>query len=142
MEAILKEKLWTYIIDHNPDLMYDLQEEYRVTDYLDEKVASIIRDVEDLMDKDLPFATIQEICVERMTVELRPSKFLFVRDIIKIEFPLAYEAMTESGMLTYEVINLIRFCEKIFDKYGFSEHTVHDKKLRAAIVGEVDFYLS
>lgn len=141
METILKEQLWSYIASQNPDLMFDLQEEYRVSDYLDEKVAAIMTEVEHLLDDGLPAVTIQEICMERLTEELKPSKFQYIREIIEKEFPIAYEALQESGMLTYEVINIIQSCERVFDRFKFSTETIHSRGMRYAVIGEIDFYL-
>lgn len=41
MQEILKEKLWMYIVRNNADLMLNLQQDYSVTDYLEEKVNGI-----------------------------------------------------------------------------------------------------
>lgn len=142
METALKEQLWSYIASNNPELMYDLQEEYKVTDYLDNNVAGIMSEVEHLLDDGLPAITVQEICLERLTEDLKPSKFLYIKNVLEQEFPIAYEALQESGMLTYEVINLIGSCERIFERFTFNEHTLDNIRMRYAVMGEIDFYLS
>ena len=142
METALKEQLWSYIASNNPELMYDLQEEYKVTDYLDNKVAGIMSEVEHLLDDGLPAITVQEICLERLTEDLKPSKFQYIKNVLEQEFPIAYEALQESGMLTYEVINLIGSCERIFERFSFNEHTLDNIRMRYAVMGEIDFYLS
>lgn len=141
METALKEQLWNYIASQNPDLMYDLQEKYQVSDYLDEKVAGIMAEVEHLLDKGLPAVTIEEICMERLTEELRPSKFQYIREIIEKEFPIAYEALQESGMITYEVINISQSCERVFERFKFSPETIDSVGMRYAVIAEIDFYL-
>lgn len=142
METALKEQLWSYIVRNNPELMYDLQEEYKVSDYLEEKVTGIMNEVEHLLDDGLPAVTVKELCLERLTDDLKPSKFLYIRQIVESEFPLAFEAMQQSGMLTYEVINLIGNCERIFQRFSFSEQTLDNRQMRYAVIGEIDFYLS
>lgn len=141
METTLKEALWAYIANENPDLMYDLQEDYKVSDYLDEKVGNIIPEIEHLLNDGLPMVTIQEICMEKLTKDLKPSKFQYIREIIEKEFPIAYEALQQSGMLTFEVINIIDSCERVFDRFGFSADTIESKGMRYAVIAEVDFYL-
>lgn len=141
METALKEQLWSYIASHNPDLMYELQEEYRVSDYLEEKVSAIIREAEDLIEKGLPAYTVQELCMERMTVDLKPSKYLYVKNILEEEFSVTYELLLKSGMLTLEVINIMQCCERIFQRLGFSEETADDRRLRYAVMGEISNYL-
>ena len=41
MQEMLKEKLWTYIVQNNADLMLNLQQGFSVTGYLKEKVNGI-----------------------------------------------------------------------------------------------------
>jgi hypothetical protein len=35
MQEMLKEKLWTYIVHNNPDLMLNLQQDFVVTGYME-----------------------------------------------------------------------------------------------------------
>lgn len=142
METALKEQLWSYIATHNPDLMFDLQEAYKVSDYLEEKITGIMREVEQLLDNGLPAVTVQEICLEKLTEELKPSKFQYIREIFEQEFPTAFQAMRECGMLNYEVINMVQTCQGIFDHFGFREHMLGDQRMRNAVIGEISFYLS
>jgi hypothetical protein len=41
MQEMLKEKLWTYIVHNNPDLMLNLQQDFSVTSYLEMKVFNV-----------------------------------------------------------------------------------------------------
>ncbi|MBN9293594.1 MAG: DUF1896 family protein [Flavobacteriia bacterium] len=141
METLLKEQLWSYIAGNNPELMYDLQEEYQVSEYLEKKVSSVMKEAEDLLEQGLPAITVQEICMERMTGELRPSKFQYIKNILEEEFSVTYELLLKSGMLTLEVINIMQCCERIFQRLGFSEETADDRRLRYAVMGEISNYL-
>jgi hypothetical protein len=142
METALKESLWNYITTHNPELMFDLQEEYRVSDYLAEKIAAVLPEAERLLQNGIPLISVKEICMEEMTEELKPSKFLYVKRVLEDEFPTAFEALTESYMLNYEVLNIMECCRDIFGKFGFGSENENNRTLRYAIMGEINDYLS
>ena len=142
METALKERLWQYISSHNPELMYELQEEYRVSAYLEEKISAMLPEVEYLLNEGVPALTVQEICIEQMTEELKPSKFLFIKRILEEEFPTTYEVLQQSYLLNYEVLNIMDCCKDIFEKFGFEEQNGIQRSLRYAIIGEIDHYLS
>lgn len=142
METTLKEKLWYYISCHNPELMFDLQEEYRVSGYLEEKIASVMPEASELLDQGVPALKVQEICMEQMIEGLRPSKFLFIKRILEEEFPTAYLALQQSYMLNYELLNILECCQEIFEKFGFKSENGIQRTLRYAIMGEINHYLS
>lgn len=142
METALKEKLWHYISCHNPELMFDLQEEYRVNGYLEEKIALVMPEALYLLDQGVPALRVQEICVEQMIEGLCPSKFLFIKRILEEEFPTAYLALQQSYMLNYELLNILECCQEIFEKFGFEEQKGVQRTLRYAIIGEINHYLS
>ncbi|OKS85692.1 hypothetical protein [Mucilaginibacter polytrichastri] len=137
----LKEKLWAFIVHNNPDLMLNLQEEYSVTKYLEEKVNGIIPMIEALLAEGKPQYVIEELCLSAMTAELKPSKFLYIRSVIEEEFPDDFKRLQEDGVLTYEVVNLIEACQDAFEAFGFSEETQDDRHLRYAIIAQVHDYL-
>jgi hypothetical protein len=138
---MLKEKLWAYIVHHNPELMFSLQEEYSVSRYLDEKVKAVMPTAERLLSEDRPLYVIEELCVNEMTEELRPSKFLYIREVVEEEFPEDYERLRESGVLTYEIVNMMKACAEIFETFGFSEKNEEQRHLRHAIIAQVHDYL-
>ena len=142
METALKERLWNYIKVHNPELMFDLQETYSVSDYLEKKIAAVLPEAERLLDNGVPMVTVQELCMEEMTEELRPSKFLYIKRVLEEEFPTVFEALTESYMLNYEVLNMMQDCMEIFGKFGFGSDNESTRTLRYAVMGEINHYLS
>lgn len=75
MENILKEKLWDYIIVNNPELMYKLQEQYGVSEYLDAKVKGVLALAGEMLSECIPNEIIEEICLNVLTAELKPSLF-------------------------------------------------------------------
>lgn len=141
MENILKEKLWSYIIHNNPDLMFALQQEYSVTDYLNEKVNTVKSIMEDMLSEGTPQYIIEEICLNVLTEDLKPSRFLYVRSLLEQEFEDIYATFSGSGILQYEVINLMESCKVIFETIGFTNENEEDPILRNALIGQIAGYL-
>lgn len=141
MEQSLKEKLWAYIIENNPELMFSLQEDYSVQKYLDDKVSALRSSIEQLQQMGLPSYIIEEQAMEELTADLRPSKFHYIRDILEREFVTDFLKFRESGTLTYEIVNLIAACKEIFEAIGFSEENKESRRLRYAVMGTIAQYL-
>ena len=142
MEDIMKEKLWFYIIHNNPDLMFALQEEYYVLGYLNEKVNGVKSIIEDMLSEGTPQYIIEEICLNVLTEDLKPSRFIFIRSLLAEEFEKTYTTFHESGILTYEVINLMESCREVFETIVFTNEYEEDPTLRNALIGQIADYLS
>lgn len=142
MEELLKEKLWFYIIHNNPDLMFTLQEDYSVLDYLNEKINGIKSILDDMLSDGTPQYIIEEICLNVLTEDLKPSRFLYIRSLLSEEFVKTYAGFQESGILTYEVINLMESCKPIFETIGFTKENEEDSTLRNALIGQIADYLN
>jgi hypothetical protein len=142
MEDLLKEKLWFYIIHNNPDLMFTLQEDYSVLDYLNEKISSVKSILEDMLSDGTPQYIIEEICLNVLTEDLKPSRFLYIRSLLSDEFEETYATFQESGILTYEIINLMENCRPVFETIGFTKENEEDPNLRNALIGQIADYLN
>jgi len=142
MQTVLMQKLWTYIVHNNPELMLSLQESCSVTRYLEEKVNAVMPMAAQLLDEARPQYIIEELCFNDMTEELKPSRYQYVRSIIEEEFNADYERMKENGTLTYEVVNLIEACKGIFNNFKFNSENEANRHLRYAIIGQVHDYLA
>jgi hypothetical protein len=79
--------------------------------------------------------------MEELTRDLRPSRFEYVRALLEDEFEEAHQRMSSSGILTYEIINLIGACEPIFEVFGFGEENEEARELRYAVMGMIAEYL-
>ena len=77
-----------------------------------------------------------------MTEELKPSKFLYIKRVLEEEFPTTYEALQESYLLNYELLNIMDCCKDIFEKFGFNGQNENQRLLRYAIMGEINHFLS
>lgn len=136
----LKEKLWAYIVHNNPELMFNLQDEYKVTQYLEEKVSAVMPTAMKLLEAGKDGYAIHELCINEMTAELKPSRYHYIADIMSDEFRHDYERLRESGMLTYETVNLVEYCNETFDALKFNEQNIRDKVLREQIIGKICSY--
>ena len=141
MKEMLKEKLWAYIVNNNPDLMISLQEEQSVDNYLDNKVAAVMPTAEQLLAEGKPHYIISEICMNEMIADLKPSRYQYICSVLEDEFPNDYERLKEDGTLTYEVISMIKACNDIFDEFEFSIDNEDNRFLKYAIIGRVHDYL-
>ena len=141
MKAILKEKLWTYIVQHNPELAMSLQEEQSVDHYLENKITAVMPIAERLQAGGKPFYIIEEICINEITAELKPSRYDYISSVIEREFPFEFEEMKENGTLTYEVIHMIDACRDVFEEFDFRTENENNRFLKYAIIGRVHDYL-
>lgn len=142
MKEMLKEKLWAYIIINNPDLMIILKEDHSVTQYLDTKVNEVMPLAEQLLNEGKPNYIIEELCINVMTEDLKPSRYQYIRSVLEEEFPRDYERLKENGTLTYEVVNLIAVCEQVFIDFDFNKENEDNRFLKYAIIGQVHDYLA
>lgn len=141
MQELLKEKLWTFIVHNNPDLMLNLQQNFSLTDYLEQKVFNIQPLISQLLAENKPGYVIEELCMAELTKDLRPSKFSYIHSILEDEFELDFLRIKESGLLTYEIVNLISESETVFETLGFTQNNEQDRMLRYAIAGTIRQYM-
>lgn len=140
MQEVLIAKFHQYIRDNNPDLLISLQQEGNVSGYLRKKVAAIDLLLNELLGSGTPAYIIEERCMDELTKELRPSKYNYLISILEEEFEADYYRLKESGLLTYEVINLIESCAPVFETLGFTEENENDRHLHYAITGAIKEY--
>jgi hypothetical protein len=141
MEEILKIKLWNYILKNNPELMISLQEENAVVDYLNKKMNSIKSLLAEIVLEGKPRYIIEETCINLLTEDLKPSRFVYISSILEEEFEPTYIQFSESGILLYEVMNLMESCKAVFGTIGFTTESEDNPVLRYAIMGQIAEYL-
>lgn len=141
MQELLINKLHAYLVQNHLDLLISLQEDHRLEPYLKTKVASVKELCDNLSAEKRPPYVIEALCLEELTRDLRPSRFNYMRNLLEEEYEAEYLRMRESGILTYEVINLIGACEPIFEIFGFSDDNEDNKELRYAVIGMIAEYI-
>ena len=141
MEDELMEKLHKYIRDNNPDVFMALQEESRLTGYINDKVSSMSALIQQRQKEGNSNYIIEEECFALMTEDLRPSKFHYINNIFQEAFEAKWLELNTNGLLRYEVINIIDTCETVFQEMNFTEDSEDDQQLRNAIIGTIAGYL-
>ena len=141
MQTILIEKLREFIIHNNPDVLLNLQMDFSFDQYVAEKIHGIQPLLDQLLAEGKPPYIIEEVCLNELTKDLRPSKFNYIRSVLEEEFEQDYLRMEEVNRLTYEIMNLISECEPVFEILGFTEATEDSRHLRYAVSGTIQQYL-
>jgi hypothetical protein len=141
MKEQLIQNLHSYLVHHQTDLLIALQEDHRLTHYLEHKVGSVQELWEQLTEEGRPAYVVEALCMEELTRDLRPSRFDYVKAVLMTEFPRHLQQMTADGTLTYEVINLTGGCEPIFEAFFFSSANRDDPGLRTAVKALMAEYL-
>lgn len=140
MEQLLIMRLHSFIIQNNPDLLLSLEGERRVSDYLEQKVATVGPLIDRLIETDTAPYFIEEECMDVLTRDLRPSKFHYLSNILSKEYPSFYFRLQEAGTLTYEIANLIALTIGLFEDLGFSEENENNPTLNDALKTAIDKY--
>jgi hypothetical protein len=141
MKTQLIKQLHHYLLHNHTDLLIALQEEHRLEYYLKQKVESLTDLLNQLQEEKRPSYVIEALCLEELTRDLRPSRFNYMRELLEAEFERDYRRMLNSGILTYELINLIGACEPIFEVFAFGGETGDSPELKIAVMGMIAEYL-
>lgn len=140
MQRTLINNLYQYIRANNPDILLDLEETGSVTTYLSDKVSSVDYLYKQLRIESKPAYIIEELCMKFLTQDLKPSRYNYIRNLLETEFEIKYNQLIESGLLLYEVSNMIKYCQSVFDDLNFSEENEENRFLRYAITGVIKEY--
>ncbi len=140
MQQSLINKLHEYIRENNPDLLFQLEEDRKVTEYLSDKISTVSALIKQT-ENGKPTYIIEDACMDVLTQDLRPSKFNYISNLLQEEFETIYNQLQESGTLKLEVINLIDQCQPVFADLNFSEENEDNQFLRYAILGTISEYL-
>jgi hypothetical protein len=137
MQELLKIKLKDFLQLNRPDLLISLQQEGKTGIYLDEKVESLNGLPERLLEEGRPPYIISELCMAALTADLTESRFQLLAEILDTDFLPMADDLRISGLLTYELINLLEECNAVFEEMGFNEE---DRLLRYALIGTIQDY--
>jgi hypothetical protein len=141
MKEQLIQKLYSYLLQNQLDLLIALQEDHRLDHYLRIKVDSVSELLEQLQAEKRPDYVTEALCLEELTRDLRPSRFNYMMNLLEQEFEADYRRWQQSGILTYEVINLTGACEPIFEVFAFGEESEDSRDLKYAVMGMISEYL-
>jgi hypothetical protein len=137
MKEHLMQLLYQYISDNNPDVLVSLENEAGVTEYLHQMLSTVTH----LLSREgIPDHIMEEECMEVLTADLKPSKYLYIAGILEEEFPSDHLLFQSLGVLQFEIINMIDYCGTAFQA-GFTEDNEDDNYLRYLITGAISEYL-
>ena len=139
MKKILFNKLHEYIRENNPDLLFQLEQDRKVIEYLSEKISTVSALIRQ-MNNSKPAYIIEEACMDVLTQDLRPSKFNYISNVLEEDFADTHQQLQESGTFKSEVINMINYCQSVFEDLNFSEENEDNQFLRYAIIGTIKEY--
>jgi hypothetical protein len=140
MQEILLQKLHQYISQNNPDLLFQLEQDAKITEYLTDKISSV-KSLMEQSGKGQPDYIIEEACMDILTMDLKPSRYNYIRGIFEEEFEKNFLLLSDTPLLQTEVINMISYCKEVFDEIGFTEANEDDAFLRYNIIGAISEYL-
>lgn len=141
MQGTLINNLYQYIRANNPDILLDLEETGSVTTYLSNKVSSVDYLYKQLSAEGKPAYIIEELCMNFITQDLKPSRYNYIHNLLEADFEIKYNQLTKSGLLLYEVSNMVKYCQSVFEDLNFSEANEDNRFLRYAITGVIKEYL-
>jgi len=141
MKETLLQKLCEYLWENNPDQLIHLQETGQLTSWLQEKITGIEPLLDALNSQQQPAYIIEQSCMQELTRDLRPSRFLYLSAAFESEFEDHFYRLQSNGLLTYELLNLLTHCHPVFDKFSFCEENENNRFLHYAIIGTIQEYL-
>jgi hypothetical protein len=122
---------------NRPDLLISLHQEGKTGIYLEDKVESLNGLPERLLGEGRPPYLIAELCMAALTADLIESRFQLLSEILDTDFLPMADTLRISGLLTYELINLLEECHPVFEEMGFKQD---DRLLRYALIGTIQEY--
>ncbi|UOE51346.1 DUF1896 domain-containing protein [Mucilaginibacter sp. SMC90] len=137
MYNLLMEKLRAYIHENNPELLDDLTSQCRWSTYLEDKVSKVMPTVCRLLGEDKPSYAIEELAMNELTADLKPSRYNFLSRVVKEDFPTEHESLCRRGVMRYETIKLITLCKDAFEAFSFSAENENNPLLRHTIIVKI-----
>ncbi|MBY0477697.1 MAG: DUF1896 domain-containing protein [Chitinophagaceae bacterium] len=141
MKEILIGKLLEYIRDNNPDILFALEAEDKLRLWLYSKADSVESRWQQMEAGKQPAYIIEETCLNELTRELRPSRYNYISNLLEQEFEKDYKMLVKAGLLQHEVVNMIGYCDSVFEDLKFSEETEDNRFIYYAISGAIGEYL-
>src|SRR5436190_1903010 len=117
MSAKLQGLLLGYIKENNPDLLMQLDEDDALHAWVIEKIREVELVLGDAKARRVPDNEFMDL----MTVDLKPSKFHYMRDLLEDQFTEDFDRLLASGELRFEVIQMIGLCQHLFEAMPLRE---------------------
>lgn len=141
MKEILIGKLLEYIRDNNPDILFALEAEDKLRLWLYSKADSVESRWKQMEAEKQPAYIIEETCLNELTRELRPSRYNYISNLLEQEFEKDCQMLIKAGLLQHELVNMIGYCDSVFNDLKFSEENEDNRFIYYAISGAISEYL-
>lgn len=141
MQARLIQRYHEYIRENHPDILLELEQQVTVTAYLDAKIRMVTPLLKALQEAKVAAHEIEFECMNALVLALGPSRYNYVLTVLEQEFEETYTRMDETGIIVYEVINMMAVCEAAFDTIGLDGDDDGGRQLYYLITAAIDDYL-
>ena len=125
-----------YIKENNPDLMFQLEQD----DALHQWVIEKIQEVELVLNNSRPTKLTEAAFMEIFASDMQPARFRYIKDLLEAEFTDIYESMLVAGTLNYELVNIVCACHDLFDDMPLM-HDMENPQLDHAVAVVINEYL-
>lgn len=136
MNNHLQGLLLGYIKENNPELFVQLEQD----DALHQWVMEKIQEVELVLNSAKPTKLSESDFMKVFRADLQPSRLRYVRDLLETEFTDVYERMLASGILHYELVNMVSACHFLFEEMPLISG-MDNPQLDHAVAGVINDYL-
>jgi hypothetical protein len=124
-----------FISENNPDVIVSIGSTGSMKRFVRDKAEVAMDLAKNLKERGLPESEILDACFESMVKEMKPSRFNFLKDLIQNHFPEKLKRYSETGVMTYEIIQVIESHGHLFEKYRFGETETKNDLLETEFVG-------
>ncbi|QES88920.1 hypothetical protein [Rhizosphaericola mali] len=121
-------------------MLLALQGTGKVTEYLEQKVQTAYPLMDKLIEEETAPCFIEEQCMGLLTGDLKPSRYLFLSDFLKTQFPSRYARWKQQGILVYEIANLEALLISIFEDFEFGENSETDTAFKYVLLKTIQEY--
>jgi len=137
MSDKLQGLLLGYIKENNPDLLMQLDEDDALHAWVIEKIREVELVLGDAKARRVPDNEFMDL----MTVDLKPSKFHYMRDLLEDQFPEDFDQLLASGELRFAIIQMIGLCNHLFESNPLREDIDENAQLDHAVKAVMTDYL-
>ncbi|MBN8856241.1 MAG: hypothetical protein BGO55_08760 [Sphingobacteriales bacterium 50-39] len=130
-----------HLATSHPDLLAQLQDEGELGTWLTEKIDAVIPIAKQLRMQNTPAFIIMETCMHELVKQLPVSRFNYISSVLEEEFEADYFRLSEMGVLTYEVLNMMEACAPVLDAMAFSADNEDNPNIHYAVTGALKDYL-
>ena len=129
-----KGYLWCFIRMNNPELAVELEDVSTRNAYLDAKVTLLKDYFDDLLARNIADEVIEELAVKPLTADLVPSRYNYILNVLRRQFPSLFKKLQHSGHTKLTALELLKACEPDFQKYVFESEIPRCDRLYYATV--------